>query len=75
RPGSVPPADRISNNPEDLFGYWIDFVHLNGYQMKILESEELRNGIAFSWYNVISVDPCDSEGNYFEEFVRPSPGG
>jgi len=68
-PELVPAADRISTNPEDLFGYWIDFVHLDGYQMKIPESEELKNGIGFSWYNVISVDACDSEGNYFEEFV------
>gem|GEM_PF-912182 len=68
-PEIVPPADQISTNPEDLFGYWIDFVHLDGYQMEIPESEELKNGIGFGWYNVINVDPCDSEGNYFEEFV------
>lgn len=68
-PDLVPPDYRISNNPEDLFSYWIDFVHLDGYQMEIPESEELKNGIGFSWYNVISVDPCDSEGNYFEQFI------
>jgi len=65
----VPPADRISTNPEDLFGYWIDFIHLDGYQMKIPESEQLKKGVAFSWYNMIDVDPCCSEGNYFEQFA------
>jgi len=68
-PELVPPADRISTNPEDLFGYWIDFIHLDGYRMKISESEELKKGIAFSWYNMINVDPSYSEGNYFEQFV------
>ena len=68
-PELLPPADRISTNREDLFGYWIDFIHLDGYPMKISESEELKNGIAFSWYNMINVDPSNSEGNYFEQFV------
>ena len=68
-PGLLPPVDQISTNPEDLFGHWIDFVHLDGYQMEIPESEGLKNSVAFSWYNMISVDPCYSEGNYFEQFV------
>ena len=68
-PELLPPDYRISTNPEDLFGSWIDFIHLDSYQMKIRESEELKKGTAFSWYNMISVDPSLSEGNYFEQFV------
>ena len=68
-PRLVPPPDHISNNPEDLFSYWINFIHLDGYQMRVPESEELRKGIAFSCYNMINVDPCNSEGNYLEQFV------
>ncbi len=68
-PELVPPDYRISTNPEDLFSYWIDFIHLNGYEMIIPESEQLKKGIAFSWYNMISVDSFYSEGRYFEQFV------
>ena len=68
-PELVPPPDQISNNPEDLFEYWINFVHLDGYQMKLSESEELKKGIAFSCYNMINVNPSNSEGNYFEQFI------
>ena len=65
----VPPADQISNNPGNLFSYWIDFIHLDGYRMKIPESKQLKKGIAFSWHNMISADPSHSQGNYFEQFV------
>lgn len=68
-PELVPPIDQTSTNPGDLFGYWIDFSYLDRYQMEISESEELKKGIAFSWYNVINADPSNSEGNYFEQFV------
>ena len=68
-PELLPPANQISNNPGDLFGYWIDFVHLDGYRMNIPESEQLKNGTAFSWYNMINVDPSNSEGSYFEQFI------
>jgi len=68
-PELLPPEDQWSSNPEDLFRSWIRFDDLNTYQMKILKSAELENGIAFSHYHIINVDPCCSEGNYFDQFA------
>jgi len=68
-PELVPSPGCISTNPDDLFSYWIDFIHLNGYQMQLPESEQLKEGIAFSCYNMINADPCNSQGNYSEQFV------
>jgi len=68
-PELLPPEDDRSTNPEDLFRSWIRFDDLDRYQMKILKSTELENGIAFSHYHIINVDPHSSEGNYFDQFA------
>jgi len=68
-PELLPREYQTSTNPGDLFRSWIRFDHLDGYQMKISESAELENGIAFSHYNIIDVDPCCSEGHYFDQFA------
>jgi len=68
-PNLLPHPDDWSNNPENLFTHWIEFLYLEGYQMQLLKSEKLENGRAFSLYNMINVDPCDSEGHYFEQFA------